>query len=62
MTKLNVLESVCPQGNRPVVYFNDYTDLVEYVKIIPSASANIAYFEPCLQKWCMVEHETRVNY
>lgn len=49
------LDCVCPQDKKPVVYFDDYEKLTEYVRIIPAASANIAYFEPCLQKWAMVD-------
>jgi len=56
MTELNQNESVCPQ-KKPVVYFNDYCDVIKYTKVIPTATANIAYFEPSLQKWAMVDNE-----
>jgi hypothetical protein len=54
MIDIDVEESVCPQDQKTVVYFDDYEKLAEYARVIPSASANIAYFEPGVQKWAMV--------
>ena len=49
-------KSAYPQ-TEAVVYFDAYCDVVKYAAAVPSASANIAYFEPSLQKWAMVNHE-----
>jgi hypothetical protein len=56
MTDLDLKESVCPH-KKPVVYFDDYCDMIKYTKAIPIATTNIAYFEPSLQKWAMVDNE-----
>ena len=56
MTNLDLKESVCPQ-KEPVVYFDAYRDMIDYTKVVPTATANIAYFEPSLQKWAMVDNE-----
>ena len=55
MTNLDLEESVCPQPDKAVVYFDRYCDIISYAQAVPSASANIAYFEPGLQKWAMVD-------
>ena len=56
MTNLDLKESVCPH-EEPVVYFDAYCDMINYTKAVPTATANIAYFEPSLQKWAMVDNE-----
>lgn len=56
MTDLDLKESVCPH-EEPVVYFDAYCDMINYTKAVPTATANIAYFEPSLQKWAMVDNE-----
>jgi len=55
MADLDLNESVCPQDDKPVIYFDQYCDVVSFAQAVPSASANIAYFEPGLQKWALVE-------
>jgi hypothetical protein len=55
MTDLDLNESICPQDDKPVIYFDRYCDVVSFAHAVPSASANIAYFEPGLQKWALVE-------
>jgi hypothetical protein len=57
MTNLDLPESVCPQDNRPVVYFDAYCDMLKYTQAVPVATANIAYFEPAIGKWAMVTNE-----
>lgn len=45
---------VCPHENRPVMYFQNYTEMADFVAAVPAASANISYFEPSIQKWAMI--------
>jgi len=56
MIDLDLKESVCPHKEL-IVYFDAYCDMINYTKVVPTATANIAYFEPSLQKWAMVDNE-----
>jgi len=57
MTDAELEECVCPQDDKPVVYFDAYCDMLKYTQAVPAATANIAYFEPAIGKWAMVTNE-----
>lgn len=61
MDSLDLKESVCPQEDETIVYFDDFKDVLKYAKVVPTASANISYFEPQLQQWAMVNEKRQYN-
>jgi len=52
MTKKDLRKNEDP----PVVYFDSYCEMLKFVSVIPQAAANVAYFDPAVQKWTMVDN------
>jgi hypothetical protein len=50
-----------PKDKRAAVYFDSYTEMMKFIKVIPQAAANVAYFDPSVQKWTMIDREKRSN-